>query len=1625
MNNPKFLLAGAAVGAYTQDPTEHPLAGLTGAAIGAYVGNNIKLEVVGKSREAMTSAEAIRIDPTKLTDEYDFSESVYRTLQKRYKHINKLQDRLNLRMDYINQISEAYRTLGGTADVGLESNNFKKLILTSTLTAPVAHARFKSELMDVFGSQEELRRFNMASKLVTVVEDRNVRDGKRYGHIESNFAKLNEELLNPQAPSFNNGPVVNISRSASQQDKLDTIQKHLVENLNYPQDVAERVARNIEANTNGAALDLQSNKLTVTANSESSILELEQYGGFSDGTGESRRPYLISDSGNLYSTPGHNPMFSMRPNASLGAQVSYIDADGKIVSTASMNDGVLNTRFTSAEAALFEWNMGGRASSLDSIKAEYQKNKILLGRYNTIKANEDISPNSVHMALERSELTDISRQAHIRQDGTFSFRQMDPDRLKEVTATMDKFNSGQYKYTFEGVGINATSHVNIGNKADPNKIVSYAANHPERALDSRLNRRIPVADSDNVLNDALRILNSQGMDTSSFGIGNVLNPMGVSNSTHSITNFIGSGKAAADGQMIISKEAVAGSEVRKSFSLFVGKEDAGYSPMDLTGGRMYEDARAIASGEAVPNVYKSGEGIGVSSDGKRLKIPEYFTEAVFSGSRKDSSGNVFLDFEGAYLPEEHGSTVKIYGDTKATAIKVSSEEFARHRLGVALENRGFLDSITGYAKPETINMFKGFGIDIGTGSYKEVGEVISQLDMDTIRALSSIPGVDESVNAIVRSDDLKLYKFSSGDITPQEAATRARELLAKLPEESPIRQAYTSKLDSLAGDAEALRKEAKGISFAITALTDSKSSQTGFLTAAAYGVTDTQEFAESIKNLSGLVIASEAGSEEAGQELFEALHKAGSNSAGLMVPFSIDTPIPNTAIHGMSWMQAREMIAQGYTKEMLDKVSSLDESARYEAKALLSATEEATTSVTDVFGQDFKEAKKNLSALYSTDTTNRAEIIQGLTGKTPEDGILNIALSRRGKEISSIPIQTVNTNRSGVFTQNGENLIPQKDRAIRQALEQELLYREAVASGNEILIKQREQMLDDAVSNLEGVYRQMDKNLSKAVAGRLSHNGDDLKMLATGGTNYQLWDEFAEKGINVAFVNRQAVEALGYNLDKEVDGLKAAHGSSYYAGVALPDGRRFLTSDVDGEVPIMLNVAREPVVGPNSNVATFAVYDPKLDEINEKAMFFTENASGLDKSGPSRMVFQNADFDGDMARVIDMTRISNTRSGEEIFKYNMQDYIWSVKEQGKYSASLVVKGGGASQVSLPWEQDNRAANLVESRFKGQERKFNAHKVTELALTMAESAQRAMDVQYSDLNKSFGVSGLSEAMQLEPERFQEYQTQYRALRKARYNSGSLGQFYVESTLKAVHAKNGSKSSSLDHIFDVLDQARQFNTKSDEAGEFIQKAVLQEFGENAQKIDDNAYKVLQDTAGFVKESISKYGRQVHSNPNRMVGGSGYGKNVRAAMNEESVVRAKEVLSNVGNSGTITGAKDVQSSLISTIKTNRNLIFGGAAALGATAFVMGSETPDMSSPMNNAPVSRSGNVLPPLKQDNAYITSSINRKSSPQGSVTINGESLSSYSDDGLKRRMSNMFQGDTAGRTTIRYQSNGNY
>ena len=156
----------------------------------------------------------------------------------------------------------------------------------------------------------------------------------------SSLQKLN--LSSVPETNFNRGKSLDLSISATSEQKTNAIKEYLVKELNYPEIEAFRVASNIGNNTENSKISFEDNKISITKDGVTGSLHMEEYS--KDGS------KFVSKGGNIYSAESYNQFQLLGDSTKVKGNV-YTNTGGPF---SSSSPEVKSQAFTPVESMLFE-----------------------------------------------------------------------------------------------------------------------------------------------------------------------------------------------------------------------------------------------------------------------------------------------------------------------------------------------------------------------------------------------------------------------------------------------------------------------------------------------------------------------------------------------------------------------------------------------------------------------------------------------------------------------------------------------------------------------------------------------------------------------------------------------------------------------------------------------------------------------------------------------------------------------------------------------------------------------------------------------------------------------------------------------------------------------------------------------------------------------------------------------------------------------------------------------------------------------------------------------------------------------------------------------------------------------
>ena len=226
----------------------------------------------------------------------------------------------------------------------------------------------------------------------------------------------------------------------------------------------------------------------------------------------------------------------------------------------------------------------------------------------------------------------------------------------------------------------------------------------------------------------------------------------------------------------------------------------------------------------------------------------------------------------------------MFGDIKSTGIVVDDTKFRLMSIFASLENMGMLSPETG-ANWKVLDALKRIGITPASNTYKDIGESVASLDKEAVSELQDILKVYGTGDVLIREKDSALSKWVNDGSNMSEGQIRSKvlEMIYGLDESSNIRRTALEMLESGTGKAHYA-----GIGFALSAMTDSKSSQTAMAALINNAADDVWHVEEremlkqrvavieaDIKKYSRMAALSEAGNIDAQNQMFRAMKEVG------------------------------------------------------------------------------------------------------------------------------------------------------------------------------------------------------------------------------------------------------------------------------------------------------------------------------------------------------------------------------------------------------------------------------------------------------------------------------------------------------------------------------------------------------------------------------------------------------------------------------------------------------------------------------------------------------------------------------------------------------------------------------
>ena len=1683
MSNPKFIIAGAALGASTQDPIQNPVAGFMGLGIGAYVGSKFSPKIVREITDVHdtisrggVSIPKIRIDESKLSSKSLSLDRTAKTISRYTQRIQNAKNKPEAISSMASLVHGMYDSLRQkSGGISLSVNDIEKVLTQSANGLEEKHVRTLVGKMFV-GDDKSLNMLRSSMKSVAIDNDKNT------GNVTAKY-KFTNKALSVKAEEEIRKERITLPSSMTKEARENAIRKHLIEEMNQPDHIAIRQAKNISELSEGNNIALQGDKLIFGTGKSETEMALQKY------TESGESSYIIKN-GEIHSQPGHNPFGLMKNGDELrnvsGGSISLATSSyGEFTGvTSHIDTNTLRTSLSTPEASLLMSAMTGR--KVGDVYGDLSKSTIRHGSSKFIEPTDAL--------LYKSRLTAID-QALYSRDGKFKTKQLQPSELKEATRRFMSENTGMGEEIFETASKNV-GQINIGNARDPNSIKRFGLPSSQRG-DNRFNR---VEDSHYVhgrrTQNFIDILSRDGLDTSHAMRTSEIVSVATAKEG-GLTNLM---FTLADGASIINRDALRGVEVGEMSKINLGKLDG----ESLISNNISDAITSFNENGVFPEGirFRPNETLGIDAYGADIRAPNSADYSILKGVETNKYGETIAHVMSMHKPDSHSSgVVKLFGDTKSVAEKVNRFDIESAAVFSHIdslfdnmivdgkinkeaidymESKGFAFSTTGKAFADiTAEQFSNAFRARKTGPEKLLSRINKKAIKDYAKKYNvAIP------NMIIRGGDLKIadsysdidkimskrIKMIADGVSKEEVDNHTFKTLKDLAESlsvgsdkhKPVYQneeilsIAKNSIDS-ATTPEEMSHVARGLSTAYYGIADDKSRETAAMTF-SWMNKNPEVATKRASYISEMAQRMSDGDVGADKEFFEALHNAGmqysrknKRSPVVATLASSDLGVKRTIAQsgsGASWVVQETGRSVGLN-DLIESIGQRDQGYVYE---LLSRQRQKQAGIDfeKLFTDDYAEARKRIDSAFDSTGSDRIDILKNLFGEhNIEDGIVSVNMSRPHENMKSISIMGYKGPHSGIMLDNDEkNYLPEIDKAKRR-----LLYHEAALSnikkkGKESPgmfdedIRAAEKEYDSAAGSLYNLIKKTNKSVAKNSEKIIVDNGLDALMRPANHISKDISERArtSSGGIGAIFVNDHALRKAGLTLNEVEEGSELTrvfkHQIHDKHGSAIKGYFR-LSLYENGETPLLSMMHREPAQGPENIKFADMIYNSGLNKAKQAVAEIPEKKIS---SRATDLQVMSGDFDGDAMRI---AIIKNNTKDMRVLAAEHNNML----EKNKlYMAALnkksVAPGGNKeapSSLSMP------KAN-TEGLIASQATKTEAPVNTQLVEILKDSIKRKSRNDEYNLLKEFNVKkdggsfifgkGMSEEDQI------AFRSRMAVMKARSHLTQETAAKFVEAGLKSAKHGGGDMSDTQAIYKEMGSRRADFSSISSK----IKDVATSEFGSNLDSLlDEELQKFngtdlfkskkeefdairgqLKDNISYIGDAVEQYGKDAYENSAKHLGTSNGGIEAAAANISGATKKAAShgPLPEEALDATISGVEasiDAKKTIIATIKENKGRVLGGIAGLAAVSMFVGRDDPDMSAPEHSSPLARPQNVLPPIQEETAYITTPFSRNNSTFGSVRINGSSSGPFE----RNRIDNLLNGNTAGRTTVRYENHNSY
>lgn len=1552
------LLTGAAIGGLSQDPLDHPIAGILGSGIGAataYYSSYSKVVSPFSKKNAVFKYDSSML-MSKQFDRQNLSDKVT-GLNSKLKKAENLVVSISGWKQTRNNVKKLDRAINHVdrlkSRIEILQHNVLTLASARGVTLPAELGSNSNDYLD------NLSKFIMGSdteeKAISAISNARKLDTK-IQLVDAADNKFQETLK-----------TVHINSTSNKANSLNILSSHFINQLGYGKEEATRKAGLLLHGLHGTDFVVKGSTLIAQQNGVAHEIPLTV-----QNKGGSARFAKIGDT--LYASKPINPFGRLYANG----QAYFNEPLLKDIMGSDNISELIKTKMAPEDIIGFMEKKDGKVNIADWYEKTMKQMQYVAAdsplAYNKLGDLTSMPDNKFSEYMRRLSGASVYFEdaIEIKDDGLM--------KLNKIKSISENGSASEMSNLLRRLG-NEFAHEGYNPLAGQGlNTVGYfsALDFKNLALDDAF---VPTMERATDVVTGRGYIEEPG---ARLGAGNekIVSRVDIDSGMSSyISKLFGGHVSIADGAGLINEESLGRLSEKQHISLEIAKGENGLYPI------IHEElAKAMSESDltkrqAMLENIKLGANdvVGFDKLGKESRIGNVYTGGIIKSAWTNNSAlkiNVEASFDASTQ-----RWLKLFGtSSKAGYTSVTDSQFKAISTMENLRRSGIISfdsSASGYSIDEKSKGFKDYVLELRRKRYALKGYTanadVAKLQINSLMTSGNIDGAAKHlVNRFGIAGDIMLGAKDSG----ADALYDHNKLIQTLTDANKLNE------KGLFGNAVKILQDAKSdelsktkASIFIQSQMDFKGNSDLFVTLRnlASKNNDTKGL-QDLDNLRGgrLLVENRDVAENALRSVIDRNVKSMSDVAALQTRVVADL---GEGLHGignvgsMSWLERKQLKASGWTDDMLGVITRPSADAAFELRMIQS------------MAAIDKEIPDNIKATHGNQIVdsfdfipeNRKNALKGAL--TAQGDFLSYNLStpeeygNKGGKIKSVPISFLTTNRTGHLQVGEADILSKLDKKRRDLIKADLEYINAEPAHKKAYAAR----YMDVLSQVEEMHVRLlkgDGNIAKAASKSTVDGSSFMRARSVGGNFASFMESGAAKNAGAAYSKATIyglAERMGID-SKSIHWEDVGHGGIQQA----------MIKDKKGNIRPLRNMwTREPSQGAFSIISGDAYFDPSAQLGKDEVGFAHNSNKNIFEKG------QFTDYDYDTIRVtgIDFKNPEHKKMFEAMMA--TQNKAFDESQHLMDAMASKQKNGAINPKSFLGDYNSAAAYYADqatSSFKGRQRKILAAPATYLAMNMTDMLIHRLD---SDTTLSA----------------EERMSRSITGRTVIHN-------ITESLIKSAHRSNEdirrtmgvSEIETLQSAYKKLlgGNTREYREQTKQALENLLGNKVKSFAEGKRAeghidLADNIMKnynqgisdVIEGTVEFAHQiersgARIKDARDVHSF-DKMIEYLQTMANANMIESEELAANTEARIKSIGQRGS-----DIFHAAKRNMYKNRMPLSVGAAALAATAMFVGGETPEMTK--EAVPFSTSDGILGPLQSENAPTY----KKSGYGQTTNINGQS-----------------------------------